>query len=82
MMWLVRLALRRADDQPVRLGDRMRHRHQLDVEAAEREARPERDHVDGDIWRAGLGGSVQGAPVIRERVIYVAGNGGEVYALE
>jgi outer membrane protein assembly factor BamB len=34
------------------------------------------------IWRAGLGGSVQGAPVIRERVIYVAGNGGEVYALE
>jgi len=34
------------------------------------------------LWRAGLGGSVQGAPVIAEGVIYVAGNSGEVYALE
>ena len=34
------------------------------------------------LWRAGLGGSVQGAPVVAEGVIYVAGNSGEVYALE
>jgi len=34
------------------------------------------------IWRAGLGGSIQGAPVLAEGVVYVAGNSGEVYALE
>jgi len=33
-------------------------------------------------WRAGLGGSVQSAPVLSGDAMYVAGNDGEVYALE
>ena len=33
-------------------------------------------------WRAGLGGSVQSAPVLTGDAIYVATNDGEVYALE
>jgi outer membrane protein assembly factor BamB len=34
------------------------------------------------VWRAGLGGAVQSAPVLTGDAIYVATNDGEVYALE
>jgi outer membrane protein assembly factor BamB len=34
------------------------------------------------IWRAGLGGSVQSAPVLTGSNIYLTGLDGEVYALE
>jgi outer membrane protein assembly factor BamB len=33
-------------------------------------------------WRAGLGGSVQSAPVLTGEAIYITGLDGEVYALE
>jgi outer membrane protein assembly factor BamB len=39
--------------------------------------------ADGKIlWRAGLGGTVQGAPVVAEGVIYLASMEGDIYALE
>ena len=34
------------------------------------------------IWEARLGGAVQAVPVLTKDVIYLAGNDGEVYALE
>ena len=47
-------AERRADDETVRFRDRMRDRHELDVERAEREAAAERHDVDRDLRRARL----------------------------
>jgi outer membrane protein assembly factor BamB len=41
------------------------------------------DVASGQIaWRAGLGGSVQSAPVLTGEAIYITGLDGEVYALE
>jgi outer membrane protein assembly factor BamB len=34
------------------------------------------------VWRAGLGGGVQNAPVIAGRTMYLTSGGGDVYALE
>jgi outer membrane protein assembly factor BamB len=35
-----------------------------------------------ELWRAGLGGAVQSAPVLSEGVMYVVSLDGEVYALQ
>jgi len=41
------------------------------------------DLVSGRVvWRAGLGGAVQSAPVLTGDVIYLVSLDGEVYALE
>jgi eukaryotic-like serine/threonine-protein kinase len=34
------------------------------------------------IWRAGMGNSLHSAPVVTKQAVYLAGTGGEVYALE
>jgi len=34
------------------------------------------------LWRAGLGGSIQGAPIVVGKTIYLASEPGDVYALE
>ena len=38
---------------------------------------------DGKVlWRAGLGGSLQGAPIVIGKTVYLVSGGGDVYALE
>ena len=49
-----------ADGEQIDFGDRMRHRHEFDLERAERQPRSLRDDVNRHLWSAGLGEAARG----------------------